>query len=169
MVNSRLILFFLLWRGRAWRRGFRRWVWRFLASTPWWALAWTTERERGGVALRCGFLLSSGLHVGFHVVLCASSSTWFIVVPRRVHFYRRGEMFHLPDLSFLSEAALLPCPLLPPLLSLPPAALLKTLADGPPSLVSPRQAQVQATQSALRGLVRFSPTTSSLRSYSMRC
>jgi hypothetical protein len=168
MVNSRLILFFLLWRGRVWQRGFRRWgtvISGFHAMEG----PGLDDGERGGVALRCDFLLLSGLGVGFHVVLCASSLTWFIVVPRRVHFYRRGEMFHLPDLSFLSEAALLPCPLLPPLLSLPPAALLKTLADGPPSLVSPRQAQVQATQSALRGLVRFSPTTSSLRSYSMRC
>jgi hypothetical protein len=70
--------------------------------------SWTTERE--GVALRCGFLLLSGLAVGFYVVLWASSSTWFVVVPRRVLFYRREEMFHVPDLSFLSEGIPSPMP-----------------------------------------------------------
>jgi hypothetical protein len=102
MVNSRLILFFLLWRGRVWQRGFRRWgtvISGFHAMEG----PGLDDGERGGVALRCDFLLLSGLGVGFHVVLCASSLTWFIVVPRRVHFYRRGEMFHVPDLCSYSR------------------------------------------------------------------
>jgi hypothetical protein len=46
------------------------------------------DGEREGVALRCGFLLWLRLAVGFHVVSWALPSTWFVVVARRVLFYR---------------------------------------------------------------------------------
>jgi hypothetical protein len=164
IVNSRLILFFL-------RMGVATWL-----SSPGTAISGfhavegpgldDGERERGccpalwfspfvgarrGISRRAVCLVVDVVH---H---CSSPGT----------LLQAWRDVHVPDLSFLSEASLLPYPLLLPLPSLPPPALLKTLAAGPPSLVSPRQAQVQATQSALGGLVRFSPTTSSLSSYSM--
>jgi hypothetical protein len=70
------------------------------------------ERER--VAPGCSFLLWPGLAVGFHLLPCAPSSTWFVVVGGRVLIYRhrhgRGGMLPIPDLPFLSEPALLLLP-----------------------------------------------------------